>query len=58
MSYAISKNSDSKVYHRIHCKYVMQIKDGNKSINKSDLTEFEKMGYRPCKCCFTIDYVL
>ena len=56
MSYAISKNSDSKVYHRIHCKYVKQIKDGNKSINKRDLTEFEKLGYRPCKYCFTIDF--
>ncbi len=56
MSYVISKNGKSKVFHRKSCMYVNQIRYCNKCTRKNDFKDFVIMGYRPCKYCFSLGY--
>ena len=54
MDVLIAKDAKSKVYHRKSCMYRQRIKYYNRS--NVNIATAKKMGYGPCKCCFSLKH--
>lgn len=52
MAVYFSEYSKIKAYHRGGCLYEMRIKDHHRYSVSAQ--EAEELGYRPCKCCWTL----
>lgn len=52
----VSFQSSAKVYHRPNCHYAKRIKNANGYVFSRN--EAVRMGFRPCKCCNSMDYLV